>query len=335
MAAALPAFLAWVDQRARREPALAAYVLAGLSGAEHRRAAPRAGRRRAAGHRPRPARPRATPSRWQLRRSCGAGAARGGALAGRHHGADASEAWTLRELLAEAAPAEVAASLEGLDDETAWALRDRPVADRAPRRVLASLALLDGPRAWEMRERWLDLRERRRPDRACDTYDRARARLPRPSPASTTRRPGRCARRPSRRAGRGARLARRADQRQGLGLAREGHLDRAPKAVLSTIAGIDDPRAWRCARRPRTACREALDSMAGLDHPIAWDMRAACLDIWPANDDQEPGRAGQRRRAGTSCCCGRSRAHPDNISLLKQAAAIAIGGHLHPNVLAA
>ena len=44
--------------------------------------------------------------------------------------AEATEAWAMRELLADVAPAEVAASLEGLDDETAWALR----AELYPRR---------------------------------------------------------------------------------------------------------------------------------------------------------------------------------------------------------
>ena len=43
---------------------------------------------------------------------------------------------------------------EGLDDETAWALRDQ-LYDRVPDAVLASLALLDSPRAWRWRERWI------------------------------------------------------------------------------------------------------------------------------------------------------------------------------------
>jgi dTMP kinase len=115
---------------------------------------------------------------------------------------------------------------------------------------------------------------------------------------------------------------------------RARHLDRAPKAVLSTIAGIDDPRAWTMRQATAHRCREALDSMIGLDHPIAWEMRAACLDVWPATAIKSLGPLVGDPRG----CDLLSRAlarHPDNISLLKQAATVATGGQLHPNVLAA
>ena len=70
------------------------------------------------------------------------------------------------------APAEVAASLEGLDDETAWALRAE-LFTRVPESVLASLALLDVPRAWDLRDRWVEMRGGL--GRAAASYARPRA----------------------------------------------------------------------------------------------------------------------------------------------------------------
>ena len=59
-------------------------------------------------------------------------------------------------------------------------------------------------------------------------------------------------------------------------------LGRAPKTVLSTIAGLDDGRAWAMRVAMASNCREALDSLIGLDHPTAWELREACLELWPA-----------------------------------------------------
>jgi dTMP kinase len=74
--------------------------------------------------------------------------------------------------------------------------------------------------------------------------------------------------------------------------------------------------------------------MIGLDHPAAWEMRGACLDIWPATVIKSLGAlVGDAR--GYELLARALATYPDNISLLKQAATIAIGGHLHPNVLAA
>ena len=112
-----------------------------------RPASRRAGRHRAASHRPRFA-GLSDAASWQLRRLLveSAPAEVAGSLT--DLAAEATEAWALRELLADVAPAEVAASLEGLDDETAWALRAE-LYPRVPEAVLSSLALLDVPRAWE------------------------------------------------------------------------------------------------------------------------------------------------------------------------------------------
>jgi dTMP kinase len=236
----------------------------------------------------------------------------------------------LRELLAEIAPAEVAASLQGLDDETAWALRVELYA-RVPDAVIASLAQLESPRAWDWRERWI--RERGALEAAVAGYVTARA-----AARSVTGLD-------SERAWTIRRAARTAAPVPAIGSLvgissdrawrwRERMLGRAPKTVLSTIAGMDDGRAWAMRVAMASSCREALDSLIGLDHPTAWQLREACLELWPASVVRSlgvlvsgtPGRDILRRALEL---------FPGNISLLKQAAGIATGTHLNTTVMAA
>ncbi len=314
MAAGYQAFLAWVDRRSFREPTLAAYVLAGMSGAEID-----ARRLSLAGAAPkviaRGLRGLTDPVSWRLRRLLLEAAPAEVALSLEDTLATTADAWTLRELLADPAPAAVATSLDGLDDETAWALRAE-LYPRAPEAVLASLALLDSPRAWELRARWIS--EGGGLDRACETYERARA-LAR----SVTGLDGAQAWEMRKAARDNAPVAALASLRGATSDRawswREKAIGRAPKAVLSTIAGMDDTRAWalRVANAPRV--REALDSMAGLDHPIAWDLRETCLDIWPANTVKSLGVLVNGAR-GHDLLVRALAAHPDQISLLKQAA---------------
>ncbi|HVV16048.1 MAG TPA: dTMP kinase [Polyangia bacterium] len=329
VAAAYQAFLAWVDRRAFREPTLAAYVLAGMSGAEidSRRlslagAAPKVIARGLRGL--------SDPVSWRLRRLLLETAPAEVAISLEDTIADTPDAWTLRELLADSVPAAVAASLEGLDDETAWALRAE-LYGRAAEAVLASLALLDSPRAWELRARWIA--ERGGLDRACDTYDRARALA-----KSVTGLDGAQAW-DMRKAARdnapvAALTSLRGTTSDRSWSWREKAIGRAPKAVLSTISGMDDARAWALRVANATRVREALDSMAGLDHPIAWDLRETCLGIWPANTIKSLGVlvSGQR---GHELLLRALASHPDQISLLKQAANIATGASLTPSVMAA
>jgi dTMP kinase len=329
VAAAYQAFLAWVDRRAFREPTLAAYVLAGISGAEID-----ARRLSLAGAAPkviaRGLRGLSDPVSWRLRRLLIDAAPMEVALSLEATVASTADAWALRELLADSVPAAVAVSLEGLDDETAWALRTE-IYDRAPDAVLASLALLDSPRAWELRARWLA--ERGGLDRACDTYDRARSLA-----KSVTGLDGAQAWDMRKAARENAPVSAIASLKGATSDRawnwREKAIGRAPKAVLSTIAGMDDARAWalRVANAPRV--REALDSMAGLDHPTAWDLRETCLDIWPANTIKSLGVLVNGQR-GHELLLRALAAHPDQISLLKQAANIATGASLTPAVMAA
>ena len=244
--------------------------------------------------------------------------------------AEATEAWAMRELLADIAPAEVAASLEGLDDETAWALRAE-LYPRVPEAVLSSLALLDVPRAWDLRRRWVA--ERNGLERAAASYLRARA-LARSvtgieSPEAWTM--------------------------------RKGTRDAAPVAAIVSLRGLTSDKAWvwrdRCrragpqgrpldhrrdGRRPRLGaatgtalrCREALDSMIGLDHETAWEIRETCLEVWPPSVIKSLGVLvnGARGRDLLDRALDR---FADQISLLKQAAIIATGANLTLSVMAA
>lgn len=329
VAAAYQAFLAWVDRRAFREPTLAAYVLAGISGAEID-----ARRLSLAGAAPkviaRGLRGLSDPVSWRLRRLLIDAAPLEVALSLEGTIPSTSDAWALRELLADSVPAAVAVSLEGLDDETAWALRSQ-LYDRAPDAVLASLALLDSPRAWELRARWIS--ERGGLDRACDTYDRARVLA-----KSVTGLDGaqawemRKAARENAPVSALSSLKRTTSDRAWNW--REKAIGRAPKAVLSTIAGMDDARAWALRVANAHRVREALDSMAGLDHPTAWELRETCLDIWPANTIKSLGVLVNGQR-GHDLLLRALAGHADQISLLKQAANIATGASLTPAVMAA
>jgi len=326
---ALGAFLAWVDHRAVREPALAAYVLAGTAGdgIDQRRLilAPLAPRVIARG-----LRGLSDAASWHLRQQLLESAPGEVALSLGELGGEVAEAWALRELLADVAPAEVAASLEGLDDETAWALRAELFA-RAPESVLASLALLDVPRAWELRRRWIEVRGGL--ERAVANYTRARA-LAR----SVTGLDGPEAWKLRKAAREHAPVAALASLKgmtaEKAWLWRDRAVSRAPKAVLSTIAGMDETRAWGLRVATALRCREALDSMIGLDHPTAWDIRETCLEVWPPSVVKSLGVlvSGARGHALVEQALAQ---FPGQISLLKQAAIIATGANLVKSVMAA
>ena len=326
---ALDAFLAWVDRRARTEPALAAYVLSGTAGAriDQRRVAFSAAVPRIVA---RGLRGLSDATSWQLRRALveAAPAEVAGSLT--DMAAEANEAWALRELLADVAPAEVAASLEGLDDETAWALRAE-LFSRVPEAVVASLALLDVPRAWDLRARWIA--ERGGPGRAAGNYLRARAMA-----RSVTGLDGPEAWKLRKSARDIAPVAALVSLR---GLTsdkawvwRDRAVGRAPKAALSTIAGMDDARAWALRTGTAMRCREALDSMIGLDHDTAWEIREACLEIWPPSVVKSLGVLVNGAR-GRELLDRALAGFAGQISLLKQAAIIATGANLTLSVMAA
>jgi hypothetical protein len=72
--------------------------------------------------------------------------------------------------------------------------------------------------------------------------------------------------------------------------------------------------------------KEAIDSILGLDDEEAWKLREAYQDVWPSTVvktlgalvDSPRGQALLRRQLAS---------HPHNVSLLKHAAAYALGVH--------
>jgi hypothetical protein len=110
---------------------------------------------------------------------------------------------------------------------------------------------------------------------------------------------------------------------------RERSLRRATKVVMETLRRIADERAFRMRWEVANETKEALDSIAGLGEEDAWKLREAYRDVWPPTvvktlgplADEERGRALVRRQL---------EAHPNNVSLLKHAAAIALGAHRLP-----
>jgi dTMP kinase len=258
-------FRAAVEALAPREPALAAFLLAGIGGAfEHAlrvRLAPRApalvarslrGLRGPDAHALRRALAKAVPGEvaaslaldlspeaMALRAEL-VGAAPGPVAAGLA-GSGAPEAWALRAAaLAEGELAAVLEGLSGVADERAFELRAEGLRRELLGAVGRSLAFVPGPRADALRERLLE-RDRLAAVRSTEGIESEPAR----------------------------RL-------------RERLFPHAAKRVLRSLAGIDAPYAWALRERAVGETKEALDSVDGMDHPRAWALREAGVELWPA-----------------------------------------------------
>jgi dTMP kinase len=315
-AQALQAFLARVDARAEGEPRVAAHLLGGLYGAavdQRRRtlaaSVPEAMLAGLEGL--------SDEVSWNLRDQ----------LAGRHprqvaaslNGLPAGErASAMRLVLERDAPAEVALSLTRIDDDPSFAQRQR-LFEQRPDAVMASLAELQGDRPWGLRQRWLDQFAAQvavrftaaqvsvrsvyalDDERAWQMRKQARETAPVIVLASlvglTSERAWRW---------------------------RQDALARAPKIVMATIWGMTDARAWALRRAVIADCKEALDSLYGLDDAQAWELREAHCDRWPSTVVKSLGPLGTTAR-GRTLVDRQLAHHPNNLSLLKHAAAVALG----------
>ncbi|HMI90530.1 MAG TPA: dTMP kinase [Polyangiales bacterium] len=320
VAAAFAAFLSWLDARAVREPAVAAYFLSGLHGGEvdARRIAlservpeallsasqglddavswslreqlaeryPDAAARSLSGLPV--ANARASALRVQLR-----GFAPLAVLSSYDTLAD-DEAYRLREALYVEHPALVIGSLNRLDDPRAWALRERFVRERGEglfadyeqaRLICKSVAWLDGERAWELRKA-------------------ARETAPVAAIGSIS----------------GTMNSDRAWKW------RLRWADRAPKTVFGTLRHNQDERSWPLRTRLAPMIKEAIDSIQDLDHAIAWQLREQHADLWPSTVLKSLGPLCHGEQGETLVKRQLAR-HPGNVSLLKHASAIALGLH--------
>jgi len=259
------AFRAAVRAFAATEPALAAYLLAGVPGEEAQ-----AMRAALAGRAPaivaRGLADLSGPDVDALRRALAPMVPED--VAAGLAGDPSPSAAALRAELAEAVPGAVARSLGEDGGETAWALRLRALGAGALGPVLAGLAAVDDPRAWALRAEGLERGllgdvARSLARLAGPGADRLRAAL----------------------AGRDRLIALRATAGVDGPLARELRerlFPHAPKRVLRSLVGVDAPHAWALRERALAASKEALDSIDGMDHPRAWALRAAGVEPWPA-----------------------------------------------------
>jgi len=73
--------------------------------------------------------------------------------------------------------------------------------------------------------------------------------------------------------------------------------------------------------------QEAIDSLQELDGPSAWALRERCADLWPSTVVKSLGALAGTAR-GRELTERQLRRHGGNVSLLKHAAAIAVGANI-------
>ncbi len=323
---ALEHFLRWIDDRATREPHVAAYFLSGLwgRGVDERRQA-------------------------LVERAPET-------IVGGLNGLDDEVSWTLREALKEKAPVRVARSVNGFpsahprarklraemverfpidvlsgfeasDEEEAWILRDRLYAT-APDIVVGTLMRVPGARAWAMRETWLGAKGG---EKALENYETARILCKAVSGLDDDRA-----------------WELRKEARDTAPIAaisslyyvdsdkawkwRERWLERAPKTVFGTMRRSDDERAWQMRERLAAVCKEAIDSIQDLDGPRAWALREQHADTWISTVVKSLGPLATTPR-GRALVEQQLTRHPGNVSLLKHAAAIAVGANVRSEIV--
>lgn len=309
----------WLAARAEREPQVAAYMLSGLHGE-----AVDPLRKALAARVPTVVLAGLTglsdPLSWELRE----------ALCEEHPAAvarslggvafDDARAAKLRARLEQRAPGELLRSLVRVADPAAWELRER-LFEAQPDGVAWSLAWLAGAEAEALRTRWLGSRRAQLEDNyelarvaarsvhglddelAWEVRTATKAIAPIASLASI-----------------GSLTSERA------WALRERSLRRATKVVMETLRRLRDERAWQMRWEVANETKEAIDSVLGLDDDAAWKLRETYRDVWPSTVIKTLGPLADGER-GADLLRRQLATHPNNVSLLKHASAIALGVH--------
>jgi dTMP kinase len=322
---ALATFLAWVDRRAELEPRTAAYLLGGLAG-------PGVDRRRRLLAATAPevvlsglsglADDVSFELRVLLARSHPRAVARSLAGLGAH-----PQAVAMRSALEGEALAEVAGTLGKLDDEASWSLRERAF-EQVPEAVVAALGGISGARGWRLREAFVaSVPELSKSYEASRTVARSVTSLP-DDRAWELREQAREAAPVAALSAVGSLLDERAFRW------REQFATQAPKVVMETLRRVDDPRAWALRRALAAECKEVVDSLHGMDQEAAWELREELRDVWPSTVVKSLGVHADGAR-GRALLERQLERHPQNLSLLKHAAAIALGLHRRPETAVA
>ncbi len=220
---------------------------------------------------------------------------------------------------------DVLATLEGADDDEAWQLRKR-LQQSDPNAVIASLGRVDTETAWRLREEWLAPRG----EESLGGFEPARA-LGRSLTGLDSERAWELRKRVREDAPITALTSLRFVLSDRAWKWRQRYLVRAPKAVFETLARVDDPRAWAMRAQMAPLVKEAVDSLNELDAAEAWELREGFADVWPSTVVKSLGRLADQPR-GRALVERQLQRFPDNISLLKHVAAIAVGAHIDPDL---
>ena len=184
--------------------------------------------------------------------------------------------------------------LSGLDDDSAWEIRERSY-ERHPDAVTASLARLASGRAWEMRERWLSTRD----DQLRKDYELASIAARAVTAVGDERA---WALRTA------AREAAPISALKSVGELvdptswqwRAALLGSAPRPVMQTLRNIRTRQAWEMRELAAPGCKEVLDSIFGMDDPkhgaAQW-----YADIWPSTVVKSLDRSRCRIEASPGC----------------------------------
>jgi dTMP kinase len=223
----------------------------------------------------------------------------------------------MRLELVDSHPGPVLATIDGVDNDAAWALRDRLAGDML-RDVVSTVKRIDTDRAWALRDRYIaEMGEGLYEDRYMLSPLLGSLRGIGDERAWTIRRASLIA-------APGPTLWSLVEVYDDESWAlRAEYVDQAPKIVLRTFDGVDDPRAWELRAAYAIRAKEALDSMAGLDTDPAWALRHECANVWPSTTVKSLGDLGLTGR-GREMALELLRAYPDNISLLKHITRLAV-----------
>jgi hypothetical protein len=214
-------------------------------------------------------------------------------------------------------------ALGGVDDERAWQARERAFANEPALRevVVGTLAGLDSERAWRLRRGLLQERQ----NQLATSYELSRVLAKSVGGLSDER---------AWQLRRSARpLAPVAALQSLAGVNDEESwqwrrelLRKAPKVVMASLRGRTEPEAWAMRAAVADDCKEALDGLQGVELEPAWSLRESYAAVWPSTAVKSLGPLADTPR-GAGLLAEQLTRFPDNISLLKHAAAIGLGLH--------
>ncbi|MET0342481.1 MAG: dTMP kinase [Polyangiales bacterium] len=316
---ALLALEQWVTARADREPHVAAYLLDELFGARidglRRTLAERAPTVVLAG-----LKGLTDEVSWELRERLVEKHPAAVALSLRGVPGDDPRVRLLEQRLESRSPVELALALVQRDDELAWDLRDR-LYEAYPDPVIESLAGVRSERALALRTRWFEAHRRQ----VSESYTRAlsAARSVESIDDALAWEIREAARTAAPIASLGSLGELSCDRSFEV---RERALRRATKVVMQTLRNLRDDRAYRMRWEVAGEVKEAIDSIDALDDEQAWSLRETYQDVWPSTVLKTLGALVETSR-GEALLRRQLAKHPHNVSLLKHAAAYALGTH--------